>query len=119
MQREALEEALGKGSPEIFNSDQGSQFTRSDFSGILVNKGIAISMDGRGRVFDTIVTKRLCKRVKYEEVYVKDYRVCKDAREGLGKYFSCYNSRRYHQSVGYKTPYEVHYGISVENKGRG
>ena len=85
--REALEEALGKGIPEIFNSDQDSQFTSNDFIGILLNKGIAISMDSRGRVFDNIFTERLWRRVKYEEVYVKDYRVCKDAREGMGKYF--------------------------------
>lgn len=109
--REALEDALGKGCPEIFNSDQGSQFTSKDFTGILLDKGIAISMDGRGRVFDNIFTERLWRSVKYEEVYIKDYQVCKDAREGLEKYFSFYNNRRYHQSLGYRTPHEVHYGI--------
>ncbi|TLD40629.1 MAG: Mobile element protein [Candidatus Jettenia ecosi] len=98
--REALEDALGKGCPEIFNSDQGSQFTSNDFTGILLGKGIAISMDGRGRVFDNIFTERLWRSVKYEEVYIKDYQVCKDAREGLEKYFSFYNNRRYHQSLG-------------------
>lgn len=106
---EALEDALEKGCPEIFNSDQGSQFTSNDFTGILLGKGIAISMDGRGRVFDNIFTERLWRSVKYEEVYIKDYRVYKDAREGLDGYFSFYNNRRYHQSLGYKTPYEVHY----------
>lgn len=114
--REALEEALGKGHPEIFNSDQGSQFTSNDFTGILLSKEIAISMDGRGRAFDNIFTERLWRSVKYEEVYLKDYEVCRDAREGLEKYFSFYNNRRYHQSLEYKTPYEVHFGVPCENK---
>jgi len=114
--REALEEALGKGCPEIFNSDQGSQFTSSDFTGMLLSKEIAISMDGRGRVFDNIFTERLWRSVKYEEVYIKDYQVCRDAREGLEVYFSFYNNRRYHQALEYKTPYEVHYGVSCGNK---
>ncbi|BBO18685.1 integrase [Candidatus Brocadia pituitae] len=109
--REALEEALGKGRPEIFDSDQGSQFTSNDFTGILLDKEIAISMDGRGRAFDNIFMERLWRSVKYEEVYIKDYEVCRDAREGLEKYFSFYNNRRYHQSLEYKTPYEVHFGV--------
>lgn len=110
---EALEEALEQGCPDIFNTDQGSQFTSNDFTGILLSKGIRISMDGRGRAFDNIFTERLWRSVKYEEVYIKDYRIYKDAREGLGNYFPFYNDRRYHQSLGYKTPYEVHYGESV------
>ena len=114
--REALEEALGKGRPEIFNSDQGSQFTSNDFTGILVSREIAISMDGRGRAFDNIFTERLWRSVKYEEVYLKDYEVCRDAREGLEKYFSFYNNRRYHQSLEYKTPYEVHFGVPCGNE---
>jgi putative transposase len=107
---EALQEALGQGCPDIFNTDQGSQFTSKDFTGILLSKGIRISMDGRGRVFDNIFTERLWRSVKYEEVYIKSYQVYRDAREGLGSYFPFYNTRRYHQSLGYKTPYEVHYG---------
>ena len=114
--REALEEALEKGCPEIFNSDQGSQFTSNDFTGILLSKEIAISMDGRGRAFDNIFTERLWRSVKYEEVYLKDYQVCRDAHEGLEAYFSFYNNRRYHQSLEYKTPYEVHYGVPYENE---
>jgi putative transposase len=110
--KEALEEALEKGSPEIFNSDQGSQFTSEEFTGILLSKEIAISMDGRGRAFDNIFTERLWRSVKYEEVYLKDYQVCREAREGLEKYFTFYNTRRYHQSLEYKTPYEVHFGVS-------
>ena len=107
-------EALEKGCPEIFNSDRGSQFTSNDFTGILLSKEIAISMDGRGRAFDNIFTERLWRSVKYEEIYIKDYQVCRDAREGLEKYFSFYNNRRYHQSLVYKTPYEVHYGVPCE-----
>ena len=114
--REALGEALEKGCPEIFNSDQGSQFTSHDFTGILLGKEIAISMDGQGRAFDNIFTERLWRSVKYEEVYLKDYQVCRDAREGLEEYFSFYNNRRYHQSLEYKTPYEVHFGVSYEKE---
>lgn len=112
---EALEDALKKGCPGIFNSDQGSQFTSNDFTGILLSKGIAISMDGRGRVFDNIFTERLWRSVKYEEVYIKGYQAYKDAREGLDGYFSFYNNRRYHQSLEYKTPYEVHYRVCKGN----
>ena len=114
--REALEEALEKGCPEIFNSDQGSQFTSDEFTGILLSKEIAISMDGRGQAFDNIFTERLWRSVKYEEVYLKDYQVCREAREGLEKYFIFYNTRRYHQSLKYKTPYEVHFGVSSGSK---
>lgn len=112
---EALQEALEKGRPDIFNTDQGSQFTSNDFTGILLDKGIAISMDGRGRVFDNIFTERLWRTVKYEEVYIKDYQVYSDVKKGLGTYFPLYNNRRYHQSLGYMTPYEVHYGIDMDN----
>jgi putative transposase len=110
---EALEEALEQGCPDIFNTDQGSQFTSNEFTGLLLSKGIKISMDGKGRAFDNIFTERLWRSVKYEEVYIKDYQAYRDAREGLGNYFSFYNNRRYHQSLGYKTPYEVHYGDAV------
>lgn len=107
---EALEEALEKGSPDILNSDQGSQFTSNDFTGILLSKGIRISMDGRGRVFDNIFSERLWRSIKYEEVYLKNYEVYADAHEGLSNYFQLYNNYRFHQSLGYKTPLEVHYG---------
>jgi len=108
---EALEEALGNGCPEIFNSDQGSQFTSEEFTKTLLDKGVSISMDGRGRVFDNIFSERLWRSVKYEEVYLKEYRVYSDAYEGLSNYFQRYNNLRYHQSLDYKTPYEVHYGM--------
>ena len=112
---EALEEALEKGCPDIFNSDQGSQFTSNDFTGILKGKGVAISMDGRGRVFDNIFTERLWRTVKYEEVYIKGYQIPVDAKAGLGEYFPFYNDRRYHQALAYKTPHEVHYGSYEKN----
>ena len=113
---EALEVALEKGVPEIFNSDQGSQFTSDEFTGKLISKGIAISMDGRGRAFDNIFTERLWRSVKYEDIYLKDYEVCREVREGLEKYFSFYNNRRCHQSLEYKTPYEVHFGVPYEEE---
>ena len=112
---EALEDALGKGRPDIFNTDQGSQFTSDDFTGILLSNEIAISMDGRGRVFDNIFVERLWRSVKYEEVYIKGYQIYRDAKEGLGAYFPLYNNHRYHQSLAYRTPYEVHYGRSLCN----
>jgi putative transposase len=112
---EALEEALGQGCPDIFNTDQGSQFTSNDFIGMLLSKGIRISMDGRGRAFDNIFTERLWRSVKYEEVYIKDYQAYRDAREGLSNYFTFYNNRRYHQSLGYKTPSEIHYATCLSD----
>lgn len=112
---DALEDALSHGCPNIFNTDQGSQFTSNDFTGILSSKGIKISMDGRGRVFDNIFTERLWRSVKYEEVYIKGYQDYREVRQGLGSYFPFYNNRRYHQALKYKTPYEVHYGDFESN----
>ena len=105
---EALEEALEKGRPVIFNTDQGSQFTSNDFTGFLLDKGIKVSMDGRGRVFDNIFVERLWRSVKYEEVSLKDYQTGWEAKEGLKNYFDFYNHKRPHQSLSYKTPHEVH-----------
>jgi len=108
---EALEEALFKyGNPEIFNSDQGSQFTSKEFIGVLTGHGISISMDGRGRAFDNIFVERLWRSVKYENVYINGYRNIPEARCGLGKYFERYNTKRFHQSLNYKTPLEVYKG---------
>ena len=94
-------------------TDQGSQFTSHDFTEILLSKGIKISMDGRGRVFDNIFTERLWRSVKYEEVYIKDYQDYRDVRQGLGSYFAFYNTRRYHQVLEYKTPYEKSIMVTV------
>lgn len=104
----ALERALLKAQPEIFNSDQGSQFTSLIFTERLLARGIQISMDGRGRALDNIFVERLWRSVKYEEVYLKDYRTAPDAIRGLGRYFEFYNCERLHQSLNYKTPIAVY-----------
>jgi putative transposase len=105
---EALEEALRINTPEIFNTDQGSQFTSDDFTGILKDKGVAISMDGRGRCLDNIFVERLWRSVKYEEVYLHDYQTPSEAYLGLRQYFEFYNGERSHQALDYRTPYEVY-----------
>lgn len=105
----ALEKALLISEPEIFNSDQGSQFTSLAFVTVLLDRGIAVSMDGRGRVFDNIFIERLWRTVKYEEVYLKDYVDVKDAVRQLGDYFHFYNNERLHQSLRYKTPAAVYF----------
>ena len=107
---EALRQALAVARPEIFNTDQGSQFTSEAFTSILQDAGVAISMDGRGRAFDNIFVERLWRSVKYEEVYLKDYGMVDEARRGLRDYFALYNTERLHQSLGYKTPAEVYFG---------
>jgi putative transposase len=94
--------------PEIFNSDQGSQFTSEVFTTKLRANEIQISMDGRGRAFDNIFVERLWRSVKYEEVYLKDYQNVFQAKEGLRNYFEFYNSHRLHQSLDYKTPESVY-----------
>jgi len=101
---EALESALASGRPAIFNSDQGSQFTSEAFTGLLLDAGVEISMDGRGRFMDNIFVERLWRSVKYEEVYLKDYADAWEAEQSLSRYFRFYNERRPHQSLGYSTP---------------
>lgn len=104
----ALERALGRARPEIFNSDQGEQFTGATFTGCLKEAGIRISRDGRGRVFDNIFVERLWRTVKYEEVYLKDYAGVEQAVTGLGNFFRFYNEERRHQALAYRTPAEVY-----------
>ncbi len=104
----ALDRALSVAWPEIFNTDQGSQFTAEAFTSRLTSAGVSVSMDGRGRVFDNIMVERLWRTVKYEEVYLKDYEEVQEAREGLGRYFAFYNEQRYHQSLDYRTPAAVY-----------
>jgi len=104
---EALEEALSKGKPEIFNTDQGSQFTSQAFTGMLLEQGIQISMDGKGRYLDNIFVERLWRSVKYEEVYLKAYQNGTEARKGIGAYLDFYNRERPHQALGYRTPGQV------------
>jgi putative transposase len=104
----ALDRALHAGQPEIFNSDQGSQFTSNAFTGILKEREIKISMDGRGRALDNIFVERLWRSVKYEEVYLNDYATVPQAVERIGRYFNFYNRERLHQSLDYKTPEAVY-----------
>ncbi len=101
---EALKGALRWGRPEIFNSDQGAQFTSEQFTGVLEGRGIAVSMDGRGRCLDNIFIERLWRSLKYEEVYLHDYTLVPEARAGIGRYFRFYNYERPHQSLDYRTP---------------
>ena len=103
----ALQQALVQGTPDIFNTDQGSQFTSADFIGPLRDAGIQISMDGRGRVFDNIFVERLWRTVKVEEVYLRDYQTVAEAVLGLGRFVEFYNHERLHEALGYRTPAEV------------
>jgi len=114
----ALEEALMLGNPEIFNTDQGVQFTSEAFTGTLEGRGIRISMDGRGRVFDNIFVERFWRSVKYEDVYLKDYADVPDARAGLKEYFGTYNEHRLHQALNYRTPAQVHHETGSASKAR-
>ena len=107
----ALESALRRhGRPEIFNTDQGSQFTGDAFTGVLKDAGVAISMDGKGRAMDNIMVERLWRSVKYEEIYLKEYEGVGELIEALKRYFVFYNDERPHQSHGGRTPAEVHDG---------
>ena len=103
----ALEEALSKGRPEIFNTDQGSQFTSEAFTGLLEHHEVRISMDGKGRYLDNLFVERLWRTVKYEEVYLKAYAAGREAKAGIDAYFHFYNTQRPHQALGYRTPAEV------------
>ena len=105
----ALRSALSSALPDIHNSDQGSQFTSAEYTDILRERNIRISMDGRGRCMDNIFTERLWRSVKYENVYLRQYRASAEAREGLSDYFSFYNEKRRHQGLQYKTPAEVYW----------
>ena len=110
---EALEEALRKGRPEIFNTDQGSQFTGAEFTGMLKKHNIRISMDGKGSYSDNLFIERLWRTVKYEEVYLNAYQDGREARISLSNYFLFYNTERPHQALGYRTPAEVFAPIPI------
>ena len=103
----ALEEALRNSQPEIFNTDQGAQFTSQAFTSLLEQHGIKVSRDGKGRYTDNLFIERLWRSLKYEEVYLRAYTGGKEARAGIGKYFDFYNSERPHQALSYRTPAEV------------
>jgi len=109
---EALQEALSRfGSPEIFNTDQGSQFTSNDFTAVLLERGIKISMDGKGRYLDNIFVERLWRSLKYEEVYLNAYDTVRDARAGIASYFEFFNDERPHCALGYQTPAGFYDGL--------
>jgi putative transposase len=109
---EALQEALSRfGRPEIFNSDQGSQFTSKGFVDVLLDAGVKISMDGKGRWLDNVFVERLWRSLKYEDVYLKAYANLIEARAGLGEYFHFYNTRRSHRALGYQTPASFYDGL--------
>lgn len=105
-----VERALRRGRPEIFNTDQGVQFTSAAFQAPLLAAQVKLSMDGRGRVFDNIFVERLWRSVKYEEVFLHDYVDVRESRCGLGRYFQFYNRERPHQALAYRTPHEVYFG---------
>ena len=109
----ALEAALARGQPEIFNTDQGAQFTSEAFTSLLVQHRVAISMDGRGRAMDNVFIERLWRSVKYEDIYLKDYQNGADVTEGLTCWFDLHTNRRPHQGLGGRTPFEVYHGIQL------
>jgi putative transposase len=106
---DALQQALCAGRPQIFNTDQGVQFTAHEFTGCLERADIRISMDGRGRAMDNIFVERLWRTVKYEDIYLKEYATVPQLDAGLADYFRFYNHERLHQSLAYHTPAEVHF----------
>ena len=106
---EALQRALTQAVPQICNSDQGSHFTSSQYTQLLLSHDVRISMDSKGRALDNIFTERLWRTMKYEEVYIKDYVSPRDAREGLRDYLRFYNEQRLHQALDYRTPAEVYF----------
>lgn len=106
----ALERALRQGRPQIFNTDQGSQFTSDAFTRPLLSASIDISMDGRGRALDNVFIERLWRSVKYEDIYLRDYADPDEVHDGLDRYLNFYNSGRPHQSLSYRTPAEVYFG---------
>jgi putative transposase len=116
---EMLEEALKGGRPEVFNTDQGVQFTAAAFTGKLEGAGVAVSMDGRGRALDNVFVERLWRTVKYEDIYIRGYEAVPELHGGLGRYFAFYNDDRLHQSLGYRTPTAVYRGADTTKTGPG
>jgi putative transposase len=106
---DSLNRALEIAIPEYHNSDQGTQFTDKEYTGVLESHEVKISMDGRGRCMDNIFTERLWRSVKYEDIFLKSYRDIDEVRKGLAEYFHFYNTERKHQSLNYRTPAEVYF----------
>ena len=113
---EALEMALGRGEPVIFNTDQGAQFTSQEWVAQLQNRGILVSMDGRGRALDNVFVERLWRTVKYEDIYLRDYQTVPDLETGLTDYFQFYNEERPHSALDHRTPAEVHWTTQPETE---
>ena len=112
---EALQEALARfGTPEIFNTDQGSQFTSADWTDVLKSRNIRISMDGKGRWIDNVFIERLWRSVKYEDIYLRAYEDGRQVQAGLTKYFAFYNGRRIHQALEYRTPDEIYFATDAQ-----
>jgi putative transposase len=111
---EMLEDALRAGKPEVFNTDQGVQFTAAGFTGRLESAGVAVSMDGRGRALDNVFVERLWRSVKYEDIYIRGYEAVPALHRGLARYFGFYNDERPHQSLAYLTPTAVYRGTQAE-----
>ena len=105
---DAVEDALGTGLPEIFNTDQGAQYTGEAFTSVLLQSGIQISMDARGRFMDNLFIERLWRSLKYEEIYLKSYSSVEEAREGIRAYLRFYNEERFHQALQYLTPWQIY-----------
>src|SRR5438094_6313387 len=105
---EMLDEALSRGRPEVFNTDQGVQFTAQAWTGRLESAGVAVSMDGKGRCLDNVFVERLWRTVKYEDIYLRGYEAVPELQQGLGRYFPYYNQERMHQSLDYQTPAAVY-----------
>ncbi len=116
---EMLEEALGRGQPEVFNTDQGVQFTACAWTGRLESAGVAVSMDGRGRCLDNVFVERLWRTVKYEDIYLWRYEAVPPLQQGLGRYFPYYNEERLHQALDYRTPAAVYWQGRAEGKSAG
>jgi putative transposase len=110
---EMLEDALRAGRPEVFNTDQGVQFTATAFTGKLESAGVVVSMDGRGRALDNVFVERLWRSVKYEDVYIRGYETVPELHRGLARYFAFYNDERLHQSLDYRTPAAVYRGTTA------
>jgi putative transposase len=106
--QEMLEEALSQSKPEIFNTDQGVQFTASAWTGRLESAGVKVSMDGKGRCLDNVFVERLWRTVKYEDIYIRCYGNVPELKEGLGRFFPYYNHKRWHQSLENRTPAVVY-----------
>ena len=112
---DAVGQALGSATPQIWNTDQGSQFTSPQFTQLVLNAGARLSMDGKGRALDNIFTERLWRTIKYDHVYLHDYATPREARTQLSQFLRVYNERRLHEALGYRPPAEVYFATTAPN----